>query len=210
MRLYYTPIRGYVHTVEAVIAYAGLGSRIEPVATRPYDPETPLPTINPLGRVPTLVLDDGEYLAGGPVVYEFLDSLHDRPRLHPAPPARWRVLRQAWLADGLFDTLVQLIVEGWVERSQQRPELVERCWSRALRSLDRLEQDAAGWDAPCIAQFRTVGALAFLDLKYRQIAGDLSGLAASFDWRESRPTLAAWYERTASQPWFAARLLPDA
>ena len=39
MKLLYTPIRGYVHTVEAVINYAGLRERVEPVATRPFDAE---------------------------------------------------------------------------------------------------------------------------------------------------------------------------
>ncbi|MCS6947147.1 MAG: glutathione S-transferase N-terminal domain-containing protein, partial [Steroidobacteraceae bacterium] len=103
--MWYTPIAGYVHTVEAVINYAGLRSRITPVPTRPFDPDTPLSRVNPLGKVPTLVLDDGDYLAGGPVIYEYLDSLHRRRKLHPPRgAARFRALRQAWMADGLFDT----------------------------------------------------------------------------------------------------------
>ena len=122
MKLLYTPIKGYVHTVEAVINDAGLRDRIEPVPTRPYDEGTPLPTVNPLGKVPTLVLDSGEYLAGGPVIYEYLDSLHRRRRLFPAKGGqRWTTLRQAWMADGLFDTAVLLIVESWLPIEQQRP-----------------------------------------------------------------------------------------
>ena len=42
MKLLYTPIKGYTHTVEAVIAHAGLAPRIEAVATRPFDPATTL------------------------------------------------------------------------------------------------------------------------------------------------------------------------
>lgn len=208
MRLYYTPIAGYVHTVEAVVAYADVADRVEPVATRPYAADTPLAAINPLGKVPTLVLDDGEYLAGGPVIYEYLDSLHGRPRLHPAPPARWAVLRRAWLADGLFDTLVALIVEGWVARERQRVELVERLWARVVRCLDRFERDAPEPGALEIAQFRTVGALAFLDLKIGQIGADAIGVDPAYDWRAGRPRLAAWYARTSALPYFAARLLP--
>ena len=56
MKLYYTPIKGYVHTVEAVIRYAGLESQIELVPTKPFDVDTPLATINPLGKVPSLVV----------------------------------------------------------------------------------------------------------------------------------------------------------
>jgi glutathione S-transferase len=209
LRLYYTPIRRYVHTVEAVISYAGVRAQVEPIPTRPYAADTPLPGINPLGKVPTLVLDDGEYLAGGPVIYEYLDSLHGREPLHPTSQARWRVLRQAWLADGLFDTLVLLIVEGWVDRAAQRPEYVRRCWERVVRALDGLERDARTFGPPCIAQFRAVGALSFLDLKLAQIAGDVDGLDAAFDWRAARPTLASWYARFAAEPWFSDRLLPE-
>ncbi|NBP09063.1 MAG: hypothetical protein EBU76_11465, partial [Gammaproteobacteria bacterium] len=84
MKLLYTPIKGYVHTVEAVLNYTGLREAVLPVATKPFEADNPLVGINPLGKVPTLVLDSGEYLAGGPVIYEYLDSLHRRRRLFPA------------------------------------------------------------------------------------------------------------------------------
>ena len=48
MRLFHTPIRDYVHTVEAVVNHAGVRDQSEPVATKPFEPDTPLPTINPL------------------------------------------------------------------------------------------------------------------------------------------------------------------
>ena len=54
MKLLYTPIAGYVHTVEAVIHYAALQDQIELIPTRPFDSGTALQKINPLGKVPTL------------------------------------------------------------------------------------------------------------------------------------------------------------
>lgn len=145
MELLYTPIKQYTHTVEAVIAYTGVAGRIKPVPTRPFDPETTLGQSNPLSTVPTLLTDAGESLYGGPVIYEYLDSLHDRPRLYPGVGgARWTVLRQAWMADAMFDATVRLIVESWEPRDRQRSAFVQRTWTKIARGLDQLEKDAAG------------------------------------------------------------------
>jgi glutathione S-transferase len=209
MQLLYTPIDGYVHTAEAVINYAGLRGQIEPVPTRPYAPDTQLGYVNPIGKVPTLVLDDGEYLAGGLVIYEYLDTLHSRRPLYPAQGRRrFTVLRQAWMADALFDTLVLLIVEGWIDRKLQRPEYVARCWARVLRILDQMERDAEAMGELDIAQVRGVGALSFLDLKVRQIGSEAVGLNPDFAWRMGRGRLASWYARVAAEPIFHEPLLP--
>lgn len=198
MRLLYTPIAGYVHTVEAVVNYARLRERVLPEPTRPYDADTPLPTVNPAGKVPTLVLEDGRYLAGGPVIYEYLDTLHGRRRLHPSRGARrWEVLRRAWMADVLFDQLVTLIVEGWTDKVQQRAGTVDRAWRKVIGILDQMERDVASHGALCIAQLRGVGALAFLDLKIGQIGTAVVGVDPMFDWRKGRPALAGWFRLRA-------------
>lgn len=196
MKLYYTPIRDYVHTVEAVINYCGLRERIEPVATKPFDADTPLAAINPLCKVPTLVLSSGEYISGGPVIYEYLDALHRRPRLHPSSAARrWTVLRQAWMADGLFDTFVSIIVEGWRPLAEQRPDDIARSWTKVVRILDQLEHDVLRYGRLDIAQARTVGALQFLRLKMPETGRAAVGLDPGFDFRRGRPRLAAWLAR---------------
>lgn len=211
MKLLYTPIKGYTHTVEAVIAHSHLARRIEGLPTRPFDPATTLGDANPLGTVPTLINDTGEPVYGGLVIYEYLDSLHDRPRLYPASgPERWTALRQAWLADGMFDATVRLIVEGWVERSGQRPSYIERTWSKVTRGLDELERDARTFGALTIGQVRAVGALAFLDLKMAGLGEAVQGLDPGFAWRVGRPTLAAWYERARQNPIFSFNLASPA
>ena len=179
MKLYYTPIKGYVHTVEAVLNYTELRSAVEPVATKPFDADTPLASINPLGKVPTLLLESGEYLAGGPVVYEYLDSLHRRRKLFPSKgPQRFTTLRQAWMADGLFDTFVLLVIESWLPAAEQRPAYVQRCWKKVIAVLDQIERDVSKYDRLDIAQMRTVGALQFLKLKMPDVGTAAVGLDA--------------------------------
>ncbi|MEZ5499671.1 MAG: glutathione S-transferase family protein [Steroidobacteraceae bacterium] len=194
MKLLYTPIKHYVHTVEAVLNYAGLRDRVEPVPTRPFDIDTPLPSVNPLGKVPTLILDDGNYLAGGPVIYEYLDSLHDRRRLHPAAgPERFQALRRAWLADGMFDSFVQIIIESWQEPSSLRQGFVMRQWQRVARCLDQMDADVDSTRPLDIGHLRTVGAIQFLVLKTPTLASAECGISPDHDCFAGRPRLGEWF-----------------
>ena len=203
MKLLYTPIAGYVHTVEAVIHYAALQDQIELIPTRPFDSGTALQKVNPLGKVPTLQLQDGEYLAGGPVIYEYLDSLHRRRRLFPARgPQRWTTLRQAWMADGLFDTTVLLIIESWLPRAQQRSAYIARCWGKIVAMLDQIERDIPTYARLDIGQMRTVGALQFLKLKIQTIGAAAAGLDPAYDFTTGRPALATWYKSMARKKLF--------
>jgi glutathione S-transferase len=208
MKLLYTPIRGYVHTVEAVIRYAGLEDRVEAIATKPFDPATPLVAINPLGKVPTLLLDDGEYLAGGPVIYEYLDTLHRRRKLYPARGrARFATLRQTWMADGLFDTFVLLIIESWLPPAQQRSDYIARCWGKFVAILNQMERDAGSYGRLDIAQVRGVGALQFLRLKMAQVGSAAVGLDPAYDVLAGRPALAQWFTRIERAPMFHSPLI---
>jgi len=211
MKLLYTPIKGYVHTVEAVINYTELRDKIEPVPTRPFDADTPLPTINPLGKVPTLVLESGEYLSGGPVVYEYLDSLHRRRKLIPARGIeRFRCLRQAWMADGLFDTFVMIVIESWLPQEQQRPAYIQRCWSKVIGILDQIERDVPAYGRIDLAQMRTVGALQFIKLKMPAVGQAAVGLDPRFDFTAGRPALAAWFKSMARKKLFREPLIKEA
>ena len=210
MKLLYTPIKGYVHTVEAVINYTELRDKVEPVPTRPFDADTPLPTINPLGKVPTLVLESGEYLSGGPVVYEYLDSLHRRRKLIPARGIeRYRCLRQAWMADGLFDTFVMIVIESWLPQEQQRPAYIQRCWSKVIAILDQIERDVPGYGRINLAQMRSVGALQFIKLKMPAVGQAAVGLDPRFDFTVGRPALAAWFKSMARKKLFREPLIKE-
>jgi glutathione S-transferase len=209
MKLYYTPIDQYVHTIEAVIAHTDLAAAIDPVPTKPFEPNNGLAELNPLITVPTLQLDDTVALYGGPVIYEYLDGLHDNVPLFPAGSDSVSVRRQLWLADGLFDTIVRIIVEGWYEAFDQRREYLDRCWAKVNGALNTLDIDAATWNGIDIAQVRAVGALSFLDLKGQQIAADTSIVDADFDWRDGRRSLSEWYEAFSQNPIFRFNLFPS-
>jgi glutathione S-transferase len=208
MKLRLTPIDGYVSTVEAVVTYTGTGDRIEPVATNPFETDSGLPELNPLSTVPTLVMDDGEVLFGGLVIYEYLDTLHDKPRLFPqSGPNMWIIRRRAWQADALFDLSVKLILEGMEDEATRRSPYVLRQWAKMERAMDLFEKEAPTFGDLEMAQVRLMGALSFIAPRMKDFGEKLVDIDPTHDWRAGRPVLSAWYDRLADDPIFTTNLI---
>ncbi|MER2534367.1 MAG: glutathione S-transferase family protein [Rhizobiaceae bacterium] len=99
---------------------------------------------NPLLRVPTLVLDDGDVLIDSQAIIDHIDGLVPAERrLFPTQePARRRALKVAALAAGTSDKAVALFYE---ERLHREPSAtwVERCRAQIAETLAALEADRA-------------------------------------------------------------------
>lgn len=155
---------------------------------------------NPLSMVPTLVLDNGNVLYDSPVICDYLDRQHQGAIMIPADDARWRVLREQALADGILDCAVLLFFE-----TAKRPEEMRWDWwielkQRAIgRSLDQLEQQVSELaERVDLGTISIAVALAYLDLR-----------GAVGEWREGRPTLATWHAGFAARPSMVATQPPD-
>lgn len=108
-----------------------------------------LSAYNPLRRVPTLVLDDGEVLIESAAILDFLDEAAgpDRAMLAPFGPARRHALKTIALAMGLGDKAVSLFYEKILRKD--RSELwIERCRTQVGAGLDALEADRAARSTP--------------------------------------------------------------
>jgi len=192
MKLRYSPTSPYVRKVSVTAIELGLADRIERVPTDTQDRNSGLAEHNPLGKIPALILDDGAVLYDSPVICEYLDTLHDGPRMFPAAgPERWAALRQQALADGLLDAAILRMIE-----TLRRPEALR--WQRwiahqsakVMRAADQFEAEAATLDEPLtIGRVATGCALGYLDFRFPEL-----------DWRGGRPKLAAWYESFAQRP----------
>lgn len=99
---------------------------------------------NPLRRVPTLVLDDGEALIESGAILDHLDELAgpDRALIPRSGEGRRRALKLCALATGLGDKAVSLVYERVLHQEISRP-WVERCRSQIAGVLDALEADRA-------------------------------------------------------------------
>jgi len=97
---------------------------------------------NPLMRVPTLVLDDGETLIDSAAILDAVDDMVGATRaLMPEHgPERRRHLRVCTLANGMGDKVVSLIYERAVH-IRETPEWAARCRVQIAGALDALEAD---------------------------------------------------------------------
>jgi glutathione S-transferase len=104
---------------------------------------------NPLRRVPTLVLDDGEALIESAAILDYLDELvgPEKAMIPPRGEARRRQLRIIALASGLADKSVSLVYER-VLRKDQLKLWVERCEAQISGVLGVLEKERAAVATP--------------------------------------------------------------
>ena len=113
----------YTRKVRVVAAEKKIECELELVDVNPV--ENPVNTHNPLGKVPTLVLDDGTALYDSRVIVEFLDARSPLGRLIPEETRdRMAVRRWEALADGVLDAGLLVRYEA------QRKELERSVWQR--------------------------------------------------------------------------------
>jgi glutathione S-transferase len=154
---------------------------------------------NPLGKIPTLRLEDGTVLYDSAVICEYLDSLRDGPKLFPGPgPARWTALRRNALGTGLLDNLV--LWRGAREWPHRLTDLEEALDAKTRAALDAMEAEAGalGGDAFSIGHIAIGVALAYLDFRFAALA-----------WRTGRPALAEWHASFSARPSAQATAFAD-
>lgn len=160
---------------------------------------------NPLGKVPVLIVDADLVLFDSNVIVDYLDSLHDGPRLIPADAPRcWRALRAQALAQGIADAGIDVRWE--VERRPEAlrwPALGEGHRQKIAAACDFLEGELARGDfgdakAVDIGQIAVATALSWIEFREVYAFGD------------GRPRLSAWYESFNARPSMQATTLSGA
>jgi glutathione S-transferase len=104
--------------------------------------------INPLGRIPSLVLPGGETLIDSAAILDWLDQSvgHERALIPSGGPERRRALRLIALATGAVDKIGAASFERLVRPSAHRwPEWIERCRTQGQGALAALA--AEPWPA---------------------------------------------------------------
>ncbi len=191
MKLHYNPASPYVRKVRVLAIETGLMGQIDlaPVTITPVGPDRDLCADNPIGKIPTLVRDDGSALFDSRVICEYLDGQHERGRVFPeGGEARWTALRRQALADGMLDAAVGTRYETFLRPESLRwPEWVDAQMQKVRRGLDQLEDESLG-EAVDIGAISVACALGYLDFRYPQEG-----------WRASRPKLAAWFEKFSAR-----------
>jgi glutathione S-transferase len=194
MKLYWSPRSPFVRKVMVCAHELGVAGEIEPIYTvvslSACNPD--MMQVNPLGRIPTLITDDGTVLYDSAVICEYLDSKHGGSRLFPAEgAARWEALRRHALADGMLETLVLWLGERRKEAgpgSSDQLAVFERKIASGLESAERDERALATTHFD-IGHLTLAVALGYIDFRFANLA-----------WREKRPKLARWFETAGARP----------
>lgn len=193
MKLYCSTTSPYARKAQAVVIETGLADRVEMVMAQPFAADSPVPAVNPLGKIPALVLDDGTVMVDSPVICEYLDAQHDGPRLFPAEgPERWRALRWQALGDGILDAAVARRFEDLFHPEEHRSaRFLDRQRAAIGRTLDLLEGEVEALAAApvSIGHIAIACALGYLDFRFAEDA-----------WRDGRPRLTDWFAAFAERP----------
>jgi len=106
------------------------------------------------------------------------------------------------LGDGLFDATTLLRVEGWRRSADWNRAYMLRERRKIINALDRMEIEAAEFarDAFNIGHVCMAGGLSYLNLRNPVCEYALETDDVSFDWRNGRPALSAWYGEVIRRP----------
>lgn len=192
MKLHWSPRSPYVRKVMICAKEKGIEKQIECVRSvvAMKNPNRDLIRTNPLGKIPTLVLDDGRVMFDSIVICEYLDSLNGGPPLFPPSGARrWEALGWHALGDGLLD--VCILWRNERDREHPMTALLEGFEAKAWAALALLERETGALDAaPFGIAHITIGcALGYLDFRF-----------ADLGWRDKHPRLAAWFAVFSERP----------
>lgn len=192
MKLRMSATSPYVRKVLIAAHELGLIDQIDLIPTLAWSPDTDLPKDNPLGKVPALILDDGQVLFDSPVIVDYLDSLSQGPKLTPvASPETWVQRRLHALGDGILDAAVAVRVEKAIRPQEfQWQGWVDRQVAAITRSLDVLESECIAWgDQFGAGQIAAITAVDYLDFRLPFV-----------EWKSAHPRLAAWAAGQAARP----------
>ncbi len=200
MQLYITTTSPYARMAQIVILEKGLQDRVEIVVAETRRADSPYYRINPSGRVPYLVADDGVGLEDSALIAAYLDHLDGKPAFDPPPgPAGWALRRLEARARSMLDGLA---VWG---RELRRP-VDERSPTIIAHEIERSRRMADFWEAE-IANPLMAGALNMAQITLIAALG-LEARNPGFRWRPGRPNLDVWADRLAERPAIAATVPP--
>ena len=199
MKLLYQTHSPYARKALVAAHEMGLADRLHVVhhETSPLARNNDVFALNPLGKVPVLICDDGDVLFDSSVICEYLDGLHDGAKLIPADPARrYRALRHQAIAMGIADAGIAVRWE-----TERRPQAVR--WAplrdgqlhKIIAACDFLEDQLEEEKAIDIGDIALATALSWIEFR------------GVYAFEDARPRLSSWYTQFCARPSMQATAL---
>ena len=159
-----------------------------------------LSAINPLGRVPALLLDDGEVLIDSSAILDHLDEIAppERRLMPDRGPDRRRVLQIVAIATGAADKAIALVYE----RLFHSPESISETWNARCRG--QMEKALGELERQCGDSWFAGGRFSQADVTTACVVGYLKLRFADIDIEHHWPKLARHLEACEALPAFYA------
>jgi glutathione S-transferase len=195
MKLTFSPASPFARKVRIAAIELGLIDKVEfvPATVAPGQPNDQYShDINPLKKLPALILDNGDVVLDSYVIVEYLDELAGGGKLIPASgAARWKVKSDHSLLQGMLDSMLLCRYERMVRpQGLQWQAWSDDHWNRACNGMARFEKQADVLSRPFdVVQIGLVCVLGYADFRI-----------ADCGWRKAYPKLDAFHERMLARP----------
>ena len=170
----------------------------------PWVEDSKVPNVNPLGKIPVLLLDDNTPLFDSRVIVEYIDNVTPNSKLFPATNReRTEVKRWEALADGLCDAAVSALLEAKRPKKEQSASWIIRQRDKVSRSLVFMASEL-GEKSFCMGTHFSLA-----DIAVGTALGYLVFRFPDINWQESHPNLDKLYTKLIQRPSFAESIPHD-
>ncbi|HMV01156.1 MAG TPA: glutathione S-transferase [Rhodocyclaceae bacterium] len=178
----------YVRKVRIVLAEKKIDYDFE--IESPWTEGSKVPDLNPLGKIPVLLLDDDTPLFDSRVIVEYIDSVTPNNKLFPSPN-RERIEVKRWeaLADGICDAAASAFLEGKRAKKEQSAAWIQRQREKIVRGLEFMSEEL-GEKTYCMGTH-----ISLADLAVGVSLGYLAFRFPDVDWHTAHPNLAKLYDK---------------
>jgi glutathione S-transferase len=200
MQLFYTVNSPYARKVRIVALEKHVDVELKEVVLTA--PDSPVSQYNPLGKVPVLVLNDGDAIYDSSVIVEYLDNRTPVAHLIPQDlTAKIRVRRWEALADGVCDAAVAVMLEQRRPEQQQSAAHIEKQMAKVYAGLEVLDKDLLKkkWcvnETFSLADIALGCMLGYFDLRFKHLRWENKA------WQDKFPNLAKHYGVLIKRPSF--------
>lgn len=199
MKLYGSPASPYVRKARVLIHEKKL--RCEWVPEDPWPEDSPIPTRNPLGKVPALEIEPHNYLFESVLIVHYLDHVDGKSLTPKDTAGYWQTQWWQALAQGVIDAAVTRILETRRPPEKQMPEKLAREEARIHRGVAAAEGRFHG------GQFLVGKRLSLADLMMG-VALQYVDFRYAHDWRSKAANLAGWHAGIVARKSFQDTLPP--
>lgn len=199
MKLFHAAGSPYARIARMAVIELGLQDRVAVEEATLRDPASVLLPHNPVGRVPSLLLADGTTITETTPVLMVLDSLVAPERRLLPGADRPRALAGYGRVLGMMDGIAVWNRELRRPEHERSPGVIALEALRAVRVADALERDVATgvFAQHDAAWFALVAMLGYCERRH-----------TTFNWRQGRPTLSAWFDAAQPRPSVAQTVPP--